>query len=139
MGDMALNHLYERRNSILMSLSDSKHQVYVLEHKISRLQEASRSLGSSITTLETTQGSINNLKRDAGRWQGHKESIFEDDYHSYKTEVKQFVQKTKDARETIEDDIRRYQLSLNSYEASVRNLNHRLTEIDRQISAANKR
>lgn len=138
MSNFSLSDLYGQRGSVLAGMANSRNQIAILEDKISRLQEASSALGTSISELESTKSSIDSLTIDESRWKGEKGDTFEEYYDSYKISVKNFISKTEDAKETIEEDITRYKGTIDSYETGLETLKNTLASIDSQISAAEK-
>ncbi|MGY0691179.1 YwqH-like family protein [Virgibacillus sp. FSP13] len=138
MGSSALSSLYAQRSTVLAGIANSRNQIAILEEKIRRLQEASGKLSTSISELETTKSSIDGLTIDESRWKGEKEDKFEDYYDAYKSSVKSFISKTEDAKQTMEEDIARYESKKAAYETGLANLQNTLASIDSQISAAQK-
>ncbi|MTW86062.1 DUF5082 domain-containing protein [Virgibacillus dakarensis] len=131
-----LSTLKAQKRSVEAGISNSNNQIALLEDKISRLQEASGELGKNISELGKIKKSIDGLTIDENSWQGKKEDQFEKNYQWYKTSVVNFISKTEDAQTTMEEDITRYQGTIDSYENGLKTLRSTLSSLESQISAA---
>lgn len=108
------------------------------EDKISRLQQASSLLSTSISEVESIKSSINGLQIDNTRWKGKKESKFNETYSEYEVSVKDYLSKSNDAKETIDTDIKRYEAELTTYSSNLNYLTNSLDSLESQISQAQK-
>ncbi|GAB3799656.1 YwqH-like family protein [Virgibacillus kimchii] len=133
-----LGLLRSRRSSVLNGMSNSKQQISALSDKITRLQTASSNLQSSISVLETSNSNIDNLSIDNNRWKGTKENRFTDRYSSYQDSVRNYVQKVNDAKDGIDEEIRRAEQTKAGYTTGLNNLQSTLDSLDYQIRMAER-
>ncbi|MFD1361467.1 YwqH-like family protein [Lentibacillus salinarum] len=136
--NFTLSQLQSQKSTVLRGIANSESKISGLEDKISRLQQASSQLATSISELETIKGSIDGLTIDAGRWKGKEENSFEENYSSYKDSVKRFVSKTEGAKDTIDQDIKRYEADKAAYSTGLSNLEDTLNSLETQISQEQK-
>ncbi|WP_179288087.1 YwqH-like family protein [Terribacillus saccharophilus] len=113
-----LSILQSRKQSLLNGIRDARSQANIWGDKISRLQEASNSLQADITVLEADKSKIDSFEIDKKRWKGKEETRFSDAYAEYKEQVQLFLKKTKQAKETIDDEIVRFEANRASCLAS---------------------
>lgn len=132
----SLSQLRSRKTTVLTAMGDSRDKISNVEEKIRRLEEASSELAKNISELETIKGSIDGLTIDEGSWKGQKEDKFEDNYNEYKDSVKNYVSRTEDAKEAMDDDIKRYEADKATYTTGLTNLQHNLDTLEKQISQA---
>ena len=132
----SLGQLRSRKTTVLTAMGDSRDKISNVEEKIRRLEEASSELATNISELETIKGSIDGLTIDDGRWKGQQEDKFEDNYNEYKDSVKDYISKTEDAKEAMDDDIKRYEADKATYTTGLTNLQHNLDTLEKQISQA---
>ncbi|WP_366249415.1 DUF5082 family protein [Terribacillus aidingensis] len=128
-----LSILQSRKRSLLNGISDARSQAQSWGDKITRLQQASNSLQSDITALEADKGKIDTYEIDVRRWKGKEETRFFDAYAEYKDQVQLFVKKTKQAKETIDDEIVRCEANRASCLASAENLSMSLSTVEGRI------
>ncbi|MFJ6414151.1 DUF5082 family protein [Terribacillus saccharophilus] len=128
-----LSILQSRKQSLLNGISDARSQANIWGDKISRLQEASSSLQSDISALETDKSKIDTFEIDKKRWKGKEETRFLDAYAEYREQVQLFVKKTKQAKGTIDDEIVRFEANRASCLASVENLTMSLSNVEGRI------
>lgn len=138
MSTASLSSLYSQRTTVLNGMENSGQMISDAEEKIARLQKASGKMSTSLSELEATKSSIDNLIIDGGRWKGEKENKFENNYNEYKDSVKEFIAKTEDAKVAIEDDIKRYEADKAAYITGLKNLENSLDSLDTQISQVEK-
>ncbi|WP_461182281.1 YwqH-like family protein [Virgibacillus kimchii] len=119
-------------------MADTRNNISSVEDKISRLQKASSNLATSISELESINSSIDGLNIDTGRWKGREQEKFEEDYSSYKDRVRNYVSRTEDAKDAIDQDIKRYEGEKAIYTTGLNNLQNTLNSLDRQINLAQK-
>jgi uncharacterized protein YukE len=119
-------------------MSNSRQQISVLSDKITRLQTASSNLQSSISVLETSKSNIDNLSIDNSRWKGTKENRFNNRYSTYQDSVRNYVQKVNDAKDGIDEELRRAEQSKAGYTAGLNNLQSTLNSLDYQIRMAER-
>ncbi|WP_449354458.1 YwqH-like family protein [Virgibacillus natechei] len=134
----SLGQLRSQKATVLKGMSDSRDQISTMTDKISRLQEASNTLTTNIDELETTKSNIDGLSVDEGKWQGKNKTTFEDQYNAYKDSVKDFLSKTKDAKEGIDEEIKRAEQSKINYTNGLNNLEDSLNSLENQIKLAEK-
>ncbi|SHG92821.1 YwqH-like family protein [Virgibacillus chiguensis] len=130
----SLSLLREQRGSTLAGIANARNQIDILNSKVIRLKDAARELEASITEMETTKRSIDNLPVDENRWKGAKVTEFNKYYNVYKSSIRSFILKTEDVKQRIEEDIMLYERKINSYETGIMSLQNTLTSIDREIS-----
>src|SRR5690625_4758207 len=128
--------LRSRRSTVLSGMSNSRQQISVLSDKITRLREASNNLQTSITQLESSKSIIDGLTIDNSRWKGTKESRFNNRYSGYQDSVRNFVQETNNAKDGIDEEIRRAEQSKAGYTTGLNNLQSSLDSLDYQIRMA---
>ncbi|OEH54446.1 hypothetical protein AQ616_11855 [Oceanobacillus sp. E9] len=134
----SIGYLYNQKNTLLNGISDSRNMISSTEDKISRLQQASSLLSTSISEVESIKSSINGLQIDNTRWKGKKESKFNETYSEYEVSVKDYLSKSNDAKETIDTDIKRYEAELTTYSSNLNYLTNSLDSLESQISQAQK-
>lgn len=134
----SIGYLYNQKNTLLNGISDSRNMISSTEDKISRLQQASSLLSTSISEVESIKSSINGLQIDNTRWKGKKESKFNETYSEYEVSVKDYLSKSNDAKETIDTDIKRYKAELTTYSSNLNYLTNSLDSLESQISQAQK-
>src|SRR5690625_5242837 len=105
----SISQLNDQKLTVLRGIADTKNNISNVEDKITRLQQASSNLAKSISELETLKRSIDSLIIDTGKWKGEEKDKFEENYSSYKESVKKFVASTEDAKDAIDQDIKRYE------------------------------
>ncbi|QKY69801.1 DUF5082 family protein [Lentibacillus sp. CBA3610] len=135
----SLRQLRDQKVTVLGGMAHTENKISSLEDKISRLRQASSQLATNISELETIKGSITGLTIDAGRWKGEEESEFEEHYSSYEESVKSYVSKTEDAKDAMDQDIKRYEADKATYTTGLNNLENTLDSLERQISQAAER
>ncbi|WP_010532268.1 YwqH-like family protein [Lentibacillus jeotgali] len=135
----SLSTLRSRKTTVLQGMDNSRTQISILEDKISRLQKASSTLSNNISQLETTKSTVDTMTVDGNRWKGESEQKFEDNYSAYKESVNEYARKVNDAKETIDEDIRRYGEMRANYVAGLDNLEHTLNSLDNQIKAEERK
>lgn len=131
--------LRRQRSTVVSGMSNSRQQISVLSDKITRLQTASSNLQSSISELETSKSSVDSLSIDNNRWKGTKEGKFSNRYSSYQDSVGDYVQKVNDAKDGIDEEIRRTEQSKAGYITGLSNLESTLSSLDNQIRHAERR
>ncbi|WP_153463042.1 YwqH-like family protein [Sediminibacillus terrae] len=136
MSSAELYRLRRQRATVVQGISNSREQISILADKITRLRSASSNLQGSISSLETSKQQINSLSIDKNSWKGKNQTKFESRYDAYKDSVKDYVDKTIDAREGIEDEIRRLENTRMAYTNGLSNLQSTLNSLDYQISRA---
>lgn len=134
-----VNLLKRQRSTVLSGINNSRQQINILSDKISRLQTASSNLQSSIIELETILSNVENLSIDSNRWRGTKQTEFSDRYSSYETSVSNYCRNVNDAKDIIDEEIRRAEQSKAGYEAGLSNLQSTLNSLDSQIRMAESR
>ncbi|GAB3799607.1 hypothetical protein GCM10028868_23150 [Virgibacillus kimchii] len=134
----SLSQLREQKRTVLRGMADTRNNISSVEDKISRLQKASSNLATSISELESINSSIDGLNIDTGRWKGREQEKFEEDYSSYKDRVRNYVSRTEDAKDAIDQDIKRYEGEKAIYTTGLNNLQNTLNSLDRQINLAQK-
>ncbi|MBT2598934.1 MULTISPECIES: DUF5082 family protein [unclassified Oceanobacillus] len=134
----SIGYLYNQKNTLLNGISDSRNMISSTEDKLSRLQQASSLLSTSISEVESIKSSINGLQIDNTRWKGKKESKFNETYSEYEVSVKDYLSKSNDAKETIDTDIKRYEAELTTYSSNLNYLTNSLDSLESQISQAQK-
>ncbi|WP_249872490.1 YwqH-like family protein [Oceanobacillus saliphilus] len=133
-----LSLLRRQRSTVLQGMSNSREQINILADKIARLQAASNSLQSSITALESSKSAIDSLSVDSSWWKGTNETKFYDRYATYQDSVQAYVRKSKDAKDGIDDEIRRTEQSRLVYTNGLNNLHSTLQSLENQISIAER-
>lgn len=131
--------LRRQRTTVLNGISNSKGEINKLADKISRLQTASNKLTSLITELETCKSNINNLSLNKNRWKGAELNKFNNRYVTYEGHVGNLVKQTINAKDTIDDEIRRFEQSKNGYLNGLATLESTLYSLNMQISNAERR
>lgn len=131
-------HLYNQRATAQSDIANKKNEISRLEDKISRLQKASTELATIISQLGPIKSSIKSLAIDVGRWKGKEEKNFEEAYSEYEVSVKDYISKTEDAKEVIDNDIQRYEADKASCTTGLNNLQSSLDSLETMISQAEK-
>lgn len=134
----SVSQLNDQKLTVLRGIADTKNNISNVEDKITRLQQASSNLAKSISELETLKRSIDSLIIDTGKWKGEEKDKFEENYSSYKESVKKFVASTEDAKDAIDQDIKRYEAEKATWATGLNNLENELDSIDWKISQAAK-
>lgn len=134
----SLRQLYDQKRTVLTGMENSQNMISDLENKISRLQKASGNLATSVSELEIIKNSVSRLTIDIGRWKGKEKSNFEEEFDNYKESVEAYVSRTEDAKDTMDQDIRRYEADKAAYTTGLSNLENTLAALDRQIIQAQK-
>lgn len=134
----SLSQLYAQKRTVLGNITTTKSGISSVEDKISRLEVAASRLATSISNVETIRSSISKLSIDASRWKGKEESNFQKAYSDYEESVKNYVSRTEDAKDAIDQDIRRYELERMNLITELNSLETRLYSIERQIIQAQK-
>ncbi|MEI3597590.1 MULTISPECIES: YwqH-like family protein [unclassified Oceanobacillus] len=134
----SISQLNDQKLTVLRGIADTKNNISNVEDKITRLQQASSNLAKSISELETLKRSIDSLIIDTGKWKGEEKDKFEENYSSYKESVKKFVASTEDAKDAIDQDIKRYEAEKATWATGLNNLENELDSIDWKISQAGK-
>ena len=134
----SVSQLNDQKLTVLRGIADTKNNISNVEDKITRLQQASSNLAKSISELETLKRSIDSLIIDTGKWKGEEKDKFEENYSSYKESVKKFVASTEDAKDAIDQDIKRYEAEKATWATGLNNLENELDSIDWKISQAGK-
>lgn len=138
MSSSTLSSLNAQRTTVLAGMDGARLQIAELEEKIAKLKKASGKLAKSISVLQSTKGSIDSLEIDEDSWKGEKENKFEERYSEYKKSVKEYISKTEDAQEAIQDDIKRYESLKTSLTTGLHNLEITLDSLNSQIASAEK-
>jgi len=134
----SLSQLYSQRTTVMRGISDSRSMISSLGDKVSRLRQASNQLSTSISELESIKSSVEGLTVDTGRWKGKEKDEFEETYSSYQESVKNFVSNTENAKDTIDQDIKRYEADKAAYTTGLNNLENTLNSLEWQITQAQK-
>lgn len=134
----SINQLKDQKRTVLMGMANSKNNISDLEDKLSKLKEASNQLTKNISELKTIKSSIDSLTIKSGRWNGEEKKTFEEAYDEYKEKVKKYVTATEDAKEAIDEDIKRYENNLDTKIIGLNNLESALDRLDVQITQAEK-
>lgn len=128
------SQLNDKKRAVLGGIANSKNTISDSENKILRLEEASNNLKSSISEVETLKSSILSLSIDQTKWNGKEHTTFEEAYSTYEENVKNYVSRTEDAKDAIDDDINRYKTKLDTSMIGLDNLENTLTGLDIQIA-----
>jgi chromosome segregation ATPase len=123
---------------VLSGMSNSRQQISSLSDKVTRLREAFNNLQSSISELETSKSKIESLSIANNRWKGVEEKNFNNRYSTYQDSVRNYIQKVNDAKDGIEEEIRRAEDSKAAYTTGLNNLQSTLDSLNYQISMAGK-
>lgn len=134
----SIYQLKDQKRTVLKGMANSKNGISDLEDKISKLKEASNQLTKNISELETIKSSIDSLTIKSGRWNGEEKKTFKEAYDEYKEKVKKYVTATEDAKEAIDEDIKRHEDNLETKVIGLDNLESVLDLLDDQISQAEK-
>lgn len=126
--------LNEQKRSVLIGIASSKTNVSNLKDKISRLEEASNHLNTSISELDSLKSSILGLSIDQSKWDGEEYTNFAEAYSTYEETVKSYVSRTEDAKDAIDEDIKRYRTTLDTSITGLNNLESALTGLDKEIA-----
>lgn len=132
----SLSQLRSQKMTVLGGMANTENRISSLEEKISRLRKASGKLGTSVSDLESIKGSITGLTINTGRWKGKEENEFEQHYSSYKESVKQYVSGAGNARDAMDQDIKRYEADKATSITGLNNLENTLNSLDGQIRVA---
>ena len=133
----SIYQLKDQKRTVLKGMANSKNGISDLEDKISKLKKASNQL-TKISELETIKSSIDSLTIESGRWNGEEKKTFKEAYDEYKEKVKKYVTATEDAKEAIDEDIKRHEDNLDTKVIGLDNLESVLDLLDDQISQAEK-
>lgn len=134
----SLSYLRWRKSSVQSQIQSNRTLISDAEDKISRLRQALNEISTSLSDLQSIKSSINSLTIDLNSWRGKTEDEFDKIYSRYKDSVKTYISKVDDAKEAINDDIRRYEAEKSSYQSSITSLQHSLNSLNWQISQAEK-
>ncbi|GAE32063.1 YwqH-like family protein [Alkalihalobacillus hemicellulosilyticus] len=130
----SLHYLRWRKSTVQNQIQFNRNAVASTEDKLIRLRQALNELSSTLSDLDSVRYSINSLSIDLKSWRGKKEDDFEQKYNRYKDNTKAYVFKVDDAKEAINDDIRRYEAEKASYQSSISSLEHTIRFLDNQIA-----
>ncbi|SHM54945.1 YwqH-like family protein [Gracilibacillus kekensis] len=134
----SLSQLRAQKRTVLQGMNNSREQISILEDKITRLQRASNTLSSNLSELNSVKSSIESLTIENSKWKGRGKEKFDDFYITYKGSVKGYLNKVKDAKETIDEDISRYSTTQDNYVNGLNNLQNTLSSLNYQISVAER-
>ena len=134
----SLSQLRSRKTTVLTAMGDSRDKISAMDQKIERLQEASSSLETTITDLETSNKNVNDLTVDESKWKGTNKTTLDNEYDAYKDSVKEYVSKTEDAKETIDEEIQEAMDRKATYTTGLNNLENSLSSLENQIEQAEK-
>ncbi|MBO1003924.1 YwqH-like family protein [Pseudogracilibacillus auburnensis] len=134
----SIRQLKDQKRTVLEGMADSKNAISNMEDKVSRLQGASSNLATSISEVEILKSSISDLKVDSRRWKGKEKKNFEDAYSSYKESMKNYFSRTEEAKDAIDEDIKRYEAKIDTYTIGLNNLEITLDVLNKQINQAQK-
>ncbi len=125
--------LNEQVRSVLTGMANTKNKIADLEEKIERLEEASSNLSTRITEVESLKSTVTGLEIDETKWKGKEHEDFEDVYDTYKEKARTYVSQTEEAKEDIDEDIKRYQDKLDTAFIGLGNLESNLEDIQEKI------
>ncbi|WP_096186923.1 YwqH-like family protein [Evansella halocellulosilytica] len=128
-----LNTLYARRNRVSNQLHQTRQQHATASDEVSRLSTAVSNLQSAVSDLRSSKSKIDKLTIQASSWKGEKESTFSNRYSSYQSAVNRYSNKADDAKECMEDDLRRAEERRQSLAANISNLQWSINSLDNQI------
>jgi len=134
----SLSQLRSRKTTVLTAMGDSRDKISAMDQKIERLQEASSSLETTITDLETSNKNVNDLTVDESKWKGTNKTTLDNEYDAYKDSVKEYVSKTEEAKETIDEEIQEAMDRKATYTTGLNNLEKSLSSLENQIEQAEK-
>lgn len=135
MSSSTLSSLNAQRTTVLAGMDGARLQIAELEEKIAKLKKASGKLAKSISVLQSTKGSIDSLKTvGKERRRINLRSVIV----NTKKSVKEYISKTEDAQEAIQDDIKRYESLKTSLTTGLHNLEITLDSLNSQIASAEK-
>ncbi|GEM_PF-4192685 len=134
----SVSQLNNQKRTVLRGIADTKNNISNVKDKITRLQQASSNLSSSVSELKTLKRSIDSLIINTSSWKGKEEDKFDENYSGYKESVKKFVASTEDAKDAIDRDIKQYEAEKATYTIGLNNLENTLGSLDWQISQAAK-
>src|SRR5699024_1885145 len=133
-----LDALYKRRESHYEGMVYLKGNIAGLEDKISRLQEASSALETTISNQKDIQSTIDGIEVDESKWKGEEKDTFVEQYDSYVEKLEEFISKTEDQKDIIDEEIERAETSLATSEAHLSNMESLLDSLNDKISEAEK-
>lgn len=125
--------LNEQVRTVLTGMANTKNKIADLEEKIERLEEASSNLSTRITEVESLKSTVTGLEIDETKWKGKEHEDFEDVYDTYKEKATTYVSQTEEAKEDIDEDIKRYQDKLDTALIGLGNLESNLEDIQEKI------
>ena|SRR5699024_1915720 len=134
----SLGQLRSQKTTVLMAIGNSEDKISAMDKKIERLEEASSSLETSITDLETSKKNVNDLTVDDSKWKGTNKTTFDNEYDAYEDSVKEYVSKTEEAKETIDEEIQEAMDRKATYTTGLDNLENSLSSLENQIEQAEK-
>src|SRR5699024_1166195 len=136
MSKPSLDLLYSRRRTVYAGMDNVKADIANLEDKISRLQEASNSLESSIVELEDIESTYEGLEVDENKWKGEEKDTCFEQYETYVESIKECTTETEDVKDDIDAEIQRAETSLATAQIGLSNLESTLDSLNEDISKA---
>lgn len=131
-----LDLLYRQKSTVISGMANVRGNISDLKSKISRLDKASTKLSSQINELQNIQRMIHRLNISENEWRGKEKSKFKDHYHHYQTNTEQYIQRTKDAKEVIDEEKRKMESSLANAETHLKSLGNTLQSLNNKIAEA---
>ncbi|WP_079709011.1 YwqH-like family protein [Paraliobacillus ryukyuensis] len=129
----SLSYLRSRKYAVQREISSCHDRVAELEEKIARLKEAIQKLSTVLSDIDSIKSSINQLTINATNWRGENEKEFDTNYDQYKDSIESYVKDTEDAKDIMNDDIRRYEAKRDALLIRISNLESELSSINVQI------
>ena len=128
-----LGLLRSQKRTVELVISGAKSNISDVEDKIERLKAAVKELEAGVEDMEAIKKSIDNLTVDEASWKGKNKDKFEDHYSEYQDAVETCISKTKDAKETMEEEITRYEQQRTNFITGLNNLENTLISLEKQI------
>jgi len=134
MSRFTLNDLYGQRTTLSTALMQERVNQTNLNGKLSRLKTASNSLHSNVSEIELTFNKVVNLTIDEGRWRGMEKNKFEQELQGLEDSTKEFMSKTINARDQVDEEIGRCEANLVSVESNISHYQGLLANVNYQIA-----
>lgn len=132
----SVSQLKKQKGKVVGTMSDLEDNVSQFEDKISRLRKASSRLESLIEDSETIQDNISDQNFNNHKWKGEEFTKFSEHYAVYEEDVETFVEETQEEKDTIDEEIEKYEQKKGDVLAKLDTLGTTLDDLDTEISEA---
>ena len=126
MSHRRLDLLYRQKSTVISGMANVRGNISDLKNKISRLEKASTTLSGQINELQNIHRMIHGLNITENEWRGKEKNKFERHYYNYQTNTERYINRTRDAKEAIDEEKRKMASSLANAETHFNSLGNTL-------------